>query len=327
MSKFEFSDSPPGNPRQPQQPQLLFSRTATATMLVCLALIGLLLVGLGMVAGYKLGASDHSALDRSQVPGLPQISTMEDVSGEDVSGDDASGQETRSWGGFNESPSEGGGSPEPGQDYGLDEQGGEEEYLAPPMQWQETESAGYSRTVYTVQVGAFSVRANAESMESQFTSLGYDTFIHQDDAGARTMHYVRFGQYQTRDEADAAAASFEAEQGTGAIVMVGEARVEEPSLELVPRTAFSVQVGSFQDQESARSHAEGLVEHGLSPCVIRMFGADGRVWFDVQLAQFESRAQAEDFALAFRDSEGIPSNIRGLDAQLLEERKTCLQGD
>lgn len=307
---------------------LLFSRKATATLLACLAIMGLLLVTVGMMTGYKLGSQQRQRASelftslhgggsgvtdpsRTVVAPLPEAG---DTAAHDQDQDQAQGQ-------AESMDAAEAGDQEGGQEAQVDWTGFTGDMVESPEEAGAPET--FPLTVYTVQVGAFAVAANAQDTENKLKAKGYEAFTYVDSGGNRTMYYVRFGEYQTREEADAAAAAFESAEDAGAIVMVDESRrrTEDP----IGSTAFSVQVGSFPDAGSAELHARDLAARGLSPCVIRMFGSDGRTWFDVQLAQFSTREEAEAFALDFRDREGIPSNVRALDMGLLQERKTCLQ--
>lgn len=66
---------------------------------------------------------------------------------------------------------------------------------------------------FVVQVGAFSVEANALALQSKLTTLGQQTHIDHD-----TLYRVRLGPFATRDEAIRARSSLEA-RGVSAIVV------------------------------------------------------------------------------------------------------------
>ena len=60
-------------------------------------------------------------------------------------------------------------------------------------------------TRYTVQVGAFAQREQAEAIRARLAAAGHDAFVADLDAPAATRFRVRIGSYATRDEARRAA--------------------------------------------------------------------------------------------------------------------------
>ena len=64
-----------------------------------------------------------------------------------------------------------------------------------------------------MQVGAFSVEANAKSLQERLTAIGQRAFIDRDD-----LYRVRIGPFTTRDQAVAARAALEA-NGMSAIIV------------------------------------------------------------------------------------------------------------
>lgn len=66
-----------------------------------------------------------------------------------------------------------------------------------------------STTYFTVQMGAFAVRENADSAAEELTSLGYDAFVFE-VMDARTLPYkVGIGKYSEKDTADLSAAELD----------------------------------------------------------------------------------------------------------------------
>ena len=65
----------------------------------------------------------------------------------------------------------------------------------------------------SVQVGAFSVEANAKSLQARLTQLGQRSYVDRD-----SLYRVRIGPFITRDEAIRARGSLEA-SGMSAIVV------------------------------------------------------------------------------------------------------------
>ena len=60
-------------------------------------------------------------------------------------------------------------------------------------------------TRYTVQVGAFAQREQAEAIRARLAAAGHDAFVADLDAPAATRFRVRIGSYASRDEARRAA--------------------------------------------------------------------------------------------------------------------------
>lgn len=54
---------------------------------------------------------------------------------------------------------------------------------------------------YSVQVGSFTARANADRLTEQLRRAGFDAFIHPDESGSRPIWRVRVGALASRDEA------------------------------------------------------------------------------------------------------------------------------
>lgn len=76
---------------------------------------------------------------------------------------------------------------------------------------------------YTIQVGAFLNKANADQVLSQLTKKGYAPFIFQvTDAQQRSFYMVRFGHFGSREEAAKALDAFkQKEKMAGVIVRSG----------------------------------------------------------------------------------------------------------
>lgn len=65
---------------------------------------------------------------------------------------------------------------------------------------------------YTVQVGAFQLREQAEAIRARLTTAGHDAFVVDFDSPASTRYRVRVGSYASRDEARLAAERLTATQ-------------------------------------------------------------------------------------------------------------------
>lgn len=76
---------------------------------------------------------------------------------------------------------------------------------------------------FSIQVGAFRSKANADEIVAQLTQKGYAPFIFQvTDAQQRSFYMVRFGHYGTRDEAAQALADFTRKQKRNAVIVRSE---------------------------------------------------------------------------------------------------------
>lgn len=76
---------------------------------------------------------------------------------------------------------------------------------------------------FSLQVGAFRSKANADEIIAQLTQKGYAPFIFQvTDAQQRSFYMVRFGHFGTRDEAAQALADFTRKQKRSAVIVRSE---------------------------------------------------------------------------------------------------------
>ena len=174
---------------------------------------------------------------------------------------------------------------------------------------------------FTVQVGAYSVKKNADKLLGTLKNKGYDPYMYKgSNSQGQAFYYVRLADFASRDEAVMAAVAFRKQEGQNAIVTK---KAEEEQARMETGMVYSVQVGSFMTLESAREHAAGYVKKGLSPCIIR--NPEGAAQpYDVQLAEFSSRREAESFSKEFRMREGIPSQVQDHDPETLKGLKQCL---
>jgi cell division septation protein DedD len=76
---------------------------------------------------------------------------------------------------------------------------------------------------FSIQVGAFRSKANADEISAQLTQKGYAPFIFQvTDAQQRSFYMVRFGHFGTRDEAAQALADYTRKQKQNAVIVRSE---------------------------------------------------------------------------------------------------------
>lgn len=62
-------------------------------------------------------------------------------------------------------------------------------------------SAATAGTAFSVQVGSFTTRPNADRLSEQLRAAGFDAFLHPDETGSRPIWRVRVGTLANRDEA------------------------------------------------------------------------------------------------------------------------------
>lgn len=70
-----------------------------------------------------------------------------------------------------------------------------------------------------VQVGSFASRNNAERLADQLSAAGYDAFVHDEDAGGRTIWRVRVGSFADRADADRLLETLREDEGLDGIVV------------------------------------------------------------------------------------------------------------
>jgi cell division septation protein DedD len=73
---------------------------------------------------------------------------------------------------------------------------------------------------FTIQVGAYRNKTNADEVISKLTKKGYAPFVFQvTDAQQRSFYMVRFGHFVTREEAAKALDKFKAKEKTAAVIV------------------------------------------------------------------------------------------------------------
>lgn len=73
-------------------------------------------------------------------------------------------------------------------------------------------------TRFTIQVGAFKVRAQAEAVRAKLADGGQDVYVSEVEAGGITQYRVRVGNYATREAAREAASRLAGERQVGTYV-------------------------------------------------------------------------------------------------------------
>lgn len=67
-----------------------------------------------------------------------------------------------------------------------------------------------NRSGWSVQLGAFSDKANADQLSRRVETFGFSAFVSEFRSGGQTMYRVRVGGFDTENQADAAASSISA---------------------------------------------------------------------------------------------------------------------
>lgn len=75
------------------------------------------------------------------------------------------------------------------------------------------------RSGYSVQVGSFASRNNAERLVDRLEQQGHDAFMHDEESGGRTIWRVRVGLFDTRDPADSLLEQLREQAGLEGIVV------------------------------------------------------------------------------------------------------------
>lgn len=73
--------------------------------------------------------------------------------------------------------------------------------------------------VFSVQVGSFAEKANAERQTGQMLEQGFDAFIHADASGSRPIWRVRVGQFSGREQAAALLERLRADEGLDGLIV------------------------------------------------------------------------------------------------------------
>jgi cell division protein FtsN len=77
---------------------------------------------------------------------------------------------------------------------------------------------------YTVQVGSYNDRAQADALRARLTSAGHDAYVAEGEAGGVTRYRVRIGAFPTAEDARQAAVRLASEAHVAVYVTLGDAR-------------------------------------------------------------------------------------------------------
>lgn len=91
--------------------------------------------------------------------------------------------------------------------------------IEPAVRELSSENRSGDRSGLTVQVGSFASHKNAEQLVGKLSDAGYDSFMHGEQSGQRTIWRVRAGLYDSRTAAEELLARLRTEQGLDGIVV------------------------------------------------------------------------------------------------------------
>ncbi len=75
------------------------------------------------------------------------------------------------------------------------------------------------KTIYRVQVGAYSVKANAEKMQGTLKSYGYNTIIATTEKNGKPLYRVQVGAYSVKANADKLVSTLKTKYNLNAIII------------------------------------------------------------------------------------------------------------
>lgn len=79
--------------------------------------------------------------------------------------------------------------------------------------------ASSQRSGYSVQVGSFASKNNAERLVARVREYGHEAFMHEEDSGGRTIWRVRAGLFENRESAEGLLDELRSEAGLDGIVV------------------------------------------------------------------------------------------------------------
>jgi cell division septation protein DedD len=210
--------------------------------------------------------------------------------------------------------------------------------------------------LFSVQVGAFKDRKQAEPLLAELKGKGHEPYIFEfTDDNKQKWYALRIGDFKDEEGANKAALAFKEKEKKPALVTkidtvaleteAGEPPKEEAEKEK-PETpagdeqgekesepaepggpgagqgvAYSVQVGSFVVEKNARKMAEDLKTKKYKASVLTMRDSKNKLWYVVQIGDFAAMDKASRAAGEFTKKEEIVAVVIPIDARLLEERK------
>lgn len=138
----------------------------------------------------------------------------------------------------------------------------------------ETKTASASGTMYRVQVGAFSNKANAETYAAKVKKAGFDTVLKEESG----TYKVQCGAFSDKANAEAYVKKLK-NAGFEAVIRTEEAII------------YRVQCGAFSKKENADAYAKKLKAAGFDTVTKLVNGM-----YKVQCGAFSNKANAEAYA-------------------------------
>ncbi|MDH4226679.1 MAG: SPOR domain-containing protein [Deltaproteobacteria bacterium] len=162
---------------------------------------------------------------------------------------------------------------------------------------------------YSVQVGAFKERDNAEEVLRRFKDGGFDTFIYED-----TLVRVWVGSFEKRGDAARLARNLRKSTDSDAYVM------EFAKTSLTPKTtgaasSFTVQAGAFLVPEHAEERLNTLREKGYDAFIY-----SDRTFSRVLVGKFDNLAEATSLGRSIEAKEGFDTFVTAVTRAQLASR-------
>lgn len=174
---------------------------------------------------------------------------------------------------------------------------------------------------YTVQLGGFHIKENADALLNLLTEKGYPArlFTAKDSKG-KVWHTVRLNVHETADQAARTADDFILAENRDAVVVVEGSLASAHGLQ--KETVFSLQAGVFLEEREAKDLQIRLAARGYQPCILRA-ERSGRPLFIVELAEYVSEREAEAAGQEVARNEGLAYYVQSMGAEELERIRFC----
>lgn len=194
-------------------------------------------------------------------------------------------------------------------------------------------AAPMGRSGHAVQVGSFSVEANAVAAMGAWRSKGYDAYLRRIGGRAGEPWFaVRIGSFGRYAEAATMADDIERREGGdvaivpavfGSMASVSGAPIPEsapaphsapadeavsesvPPAESRNRDGYAAQVGTFGERENARVYAQQWREMGYDAYICRLAREGRDTWFSVRVGAFSEEGEGRQAVERFESREGV----------------------
>ncbi|MBU3916288.1 SPOR domain-containing protein [bacterium] len=190
--------------------------------------------------------------------------------------------------------------------------------------------------IYTIQVGSFIDRSNAEKLLKYLTNKGYSSKIAVTKSKEKQWNIVRIGPFSTKSTAVMTANKISKVEKLDAIIFFNNKIIQNVStkrnslkktentrvpLKNTPRNVnqiksdknakFSFQVGGLHIQSVAMKHTASLLTKGYPAFTFKEKGkTDNDVWYSVRIGYFKTIVDAVNAAAKFTAIEDIPAQAR-----------------